>query len=428
MNEIQNDALLNPDAIQSSVVSTDTVTTSVPVTTRKSAGQGQSFRVGNKIVRVDAASISTPQSHLHAQADARAAAEAARSRASYIQEIEHEDPTAEPTDTSKASGSTGAHQTTGQVANSWQDLIGVIDTHLPEEMGIGDVLANNEALQRAATELADAESLQRKQRATRKTPRAIRVKATETPKPKQHARSSTDVQAETVPAPRIKGALDIQPAWEVDYFRWPRLSRRLLQTHQQLFDQIGGKLLNELQPTRTRIGVCSTFPREGKTTIATCLARWPALTGRRTLLIDADVERPTMPLMCCLDCTFGWQSILDANIPISETMIRSIESGLVFMPSRSGSVPDIQEKTVDRLSQVTFQMKYEFDVVVLDMGTIDNVCAHGSPEMDVVDAMLVTRDPSQTSVGQMMDTRRVLENLGIRRTYVAQNFARRDVA
>jgi MinD-like ATPase involved in chromosome partitioning or flagellar assembly len=201
-----------------------------------------------------------------------------------------------------------------------------------------------------------------------------------------------------------------------------------LNTHQQLFDQIGGRLLSDLQPTRARIGVCSTFPREGKTTIATCLARWAALSGKRTLLIDADIERPKMTVMCGLDCTFGWQSILDADIPASETMIRSIESGLVFMPSRAGAVPVITDKAIDRMSMITFQMKYEFDVVVIDMGTIDNICAHGTQGMDIVDAMLVTRDPSRTSVGQMMDTRRVLKNIGIGTTYVAQNFARQDVA
>lgn len=347
MSELQQDGVTTPDSTRAPVSRT----------TGKPADQGQSFRVGNKIIRIDAASIETPPEP-HLTPELRS--------------------TPEPTTSAPTTG-------------HWSDIIGVIDTNDVMEMGLGDIAENNLAMQQAAREMA-----------------------------RLHA--SPTSSGKTAGMPQIK------PAWEVDYFRWPRLSRRLLKMHRELFDQIGNQLLKDLQPTRSRIGVCSTFSREGKTTIATCLARWSARTGRRTLLIDADVERPRMTVMCGLDCTFGWQSILDADIPASETMIRSMESGLIFMPSRSGSLPVITDKAIDRLSTITFQMKYEFDVVVVDMGTIDNICAHGNEGMDVVDAMLVTRDPSRTSVGQMMDTRRVLNNLGISKTYVAQNFARRDVA
>ncbi|MCP4080734.1 MAG: hypothetical protein P8J91_01330 [Pirellulaceae bacterium] len=260
-------------------------------------------------------------------------------------------------------------------STSWNEGVGVV------EMGLGNVVENNQAFQQAAQEAS-------------------------------------------VQAPEGVISRKIQPAWEVDYFRWPRLARRLLQTHQELFDQIGDQVLGDLQSTRSRIGVCSTFQREGKTTLATCLARWSALQGKRTLLIDADIERPKMTLMCGLSLTFGWQSLLETDIPASEAMVRSVESGLVFMPSRVNTQPLISNKSIDRLSMITFQMKYEFDVVVVDMGTIDNICAYGDPDMDVVDAMLVTRDPSRTSLGQVMDTRRVLENQGVKKSYVAQNFTR----
>ncbi|MDG2011872.1 MAG: hypothetical protein P8J33_00105 [Pirellulaceae bacterium] len=264
---------------------------------------------------------------------------------------------------------------TPATATAWNEGVGVV------EMGWGNVVENNQAFQQAAQEAA--------------------------------AR-----------APEVAQPRKIQPAWEVDYFRWPRLARKLLQTHPELFDQIGEQVLGDLQSTRSRIGVCSTFQREGKTTLATCLARWAALQGKRTLLIDADIERPKMTLMCGLSMTFGWQSLLETDIPASEAMVRSVESGLVFLPSRVNTQPLICNKSIDRLSMITFQMKYEFDVVVIDMGTIDNICAHGDPHMDVVDSMLVTRDPSRTSLGQVMDTRRVLENQGVKKSYVAQNFTR----
>ncbi|MGI9517705.1 MAG: tyrosine-protein kinase family protein [Pirellulaceae bacterium] len=304
----------------------------------------QSWRVGDKIVRVDAASIVTPTDP-------------------HLETDELQD-------------------TTDQAFAAWADGTGTI------EMGIGNVVENNAALQQAAEEMAG---------------------------------TYTSVPVET-------GPLKIKPAWEVDYFPWPRIARRLLSTHHALFDQIGSQILGDLQPTRSRIGICSTFPREGKTTLAICLARWAANSGKRTVLIDADVERPQMTAMTGLDCVHGWRSILELDMPISETMIRSVENGLTFIPNPLGSRPLAQEKVLAGLATIAFQLKYEFDVVIIDLGKIDNVCAHGTSDMDLVDATLITRDPSQTSVGQMMDTRRVLGNIGMTRTYVAQNFARNRVA
>ncbi len=230
----------------------------------------------------------------------------------------------------------------------------------------------------------------------------------------------------TVPVP--VGPLNLKPAWEVDYFRWPRLARRLLKMHFELFDQIGHHLLEQMQPTRRRIGICSTFPREGKTTLAICLARWAALVGQRALLIDADVDRPHLTNGSGLDIGFGWRHCLDSDLPLSEAMIRSVETGLTFMPASTTTTAAVHNKILDRLCSITFQMKYEFDMVFIDLGTIDSICFHGSEGMDLVDSVLIARDPSRTSVGQMMDTRTVLHNLGMAETFVAQNFARGKVA
>ncbi len=252
------------------------------------------------------------------------------------------------------------------------------------EMGLGYVVQNNDALQAIA-----------------------------------HAMAGTRT---TVPVPT--GPLNIKPAWEVDYFRWPRLARRLLKMHFPLFDQIGNHLLSQTQPTQRRIGLCSTFAREGKTTMSICLARWAALSRHRAVLIDGDVDRPGLTICSGLETGHGWLDATESDMPLSEVMIRSVETGLTFIPASMSGKPDIQRKVLNGLCSLSFQMKYEFDMVFIDMGSIENVCVHGSEGIDLVDYVVIVRDPSRTSVGQLMDTRKILANLGMNKTVVAENLAR----
>ncbi len=261
---------------------------------------------------------------------------------------------------------------------AWQESTGSVD------LGFLNVASNNLALQQAAEELAQS------------------VVTTEQ-------------------GPRV---LRIEPAWEVDSFRWPQIVDQLLSQHATLIDDMSQAILANLQPTRCRIGLCSTHPREGKSTIAICLARWAALTGRRTLLIDADVENPQLTVKSGLRPNISWRQAIQLDLPLSEILVRSAETGLVVMPARPGHRPPIHEKALNELCDMVFQLKYEFDVVIIDLGTVENICAHGTEGMDLVDTMLVIRDQSRTSNGQALESRQVLKNLGMNQTSIAENFAR----
>lgn len=253
------------------------------------------------------------------------------------------------------------------------------------EMGLGYIVQNNEVLQSIAASMARS-------------------------RPKK-------------PAPA--GPLNFQPAWEVDYFRWPKLARNLFRLHFRVFDRIGTYLLSQTQVTQRRIAICSTFPREGKSTIAICLALWAARNHLRTVLVDGDVEKPGLTRYSGLDAhVSGWQDLLRPDKFVSEVLVRSVDDGLVFLPSAIGGKPALENKVLDTLSVIAFQLKYEFETVFLDLGTIDDLCAHKTDKADLADYVVVVRDPAKTSIGQVMDTRKVLWNLGLKNTVVAENLAR----
>lgn len=114
----------------------------------------------------------------------------------------------------------------------------------------------------------------------------------------------------------------------------------------------------------------STVPSEGKTTLALSLARSYALSGRRTLLIDCDLRRPSVHRQFARETTKGLIDVLlsnDAGLGLEDAIAVDETTGLtILMNSRRADVP-----TDDLLSGRNFARLIDaaqsiFDVVVLD--------------------------------------------------------------
>ncbi|WP_411034214.1 polysaccharide biosynthesis tyrosine autokinase [Shinella sp. BYT-45] len=91
-------------------------------------------------------------------------------------------------------------------------------------------------------------------------------------------------------------------AGEVDIIPLERMTRVVLDAPRSVFAETlrNAKLASDvmLQGRDTRvIGVTSALPGEGKSTVATNFAALLAISGKRTLLIDADVRRPGLSAM-----------------------------------------------------------------------------------------------------------------------------------
>lgn len=81
------------------------------------------------------------------------------------------------------------------------------------------------------------------------------------------------------------------------------------------------QLLPLKQPPRILL-VTSTQPQEGKTTLAVNLALYLALTGRSTLLADADLRRPGLHRMFGLDASPGFADLLVGEAEREEVVRR----------------------------------------------------------------------------------------------------------
>ncbi len=135
----------------------------------------------------------------------------------------------------------------------------------------------------------------------------------------------------------------------------------------------------------TSILVTSTDPGEGKTTIAICVARAFALSGRRSLLIDADLRRPSIAT------SFGmtkFDDLLDAimsrqkDLDLSKYVFHEKESGLdiLFTGERGGMASDLILASA-KFARIVEHAKQKYDYVLFD----------SPPVGHVVDALVLQR-------------------------------------
>ncbi|ESU34274.1 hypothetical protein G3A_01920 [Bacillus sp. 17376] len=114
------------------------------------------------------------------------------------------------------------------------------------------------------------------------------------------------------------------------------------------------------------IMVTSAGPGDGKSTTAANLSVTFAQQGKRVLLVDADLRKPTVHYTFNLTNTFGLTSVLTKQQSLEESFVESSISDLSILPS--GPVPPNPAELLSSVSMDTFlkQAMELFDHVVFD--------------------------------------------------------------
>jgi polysaccharide biosynthesis transport protein len=144
--------------------------------------------------------------------------------------------------------------------------------------------------------------------------------------------------------------------------------------------------------------VTSSSPSEGKSTTAANLAVVMAQAGKRVILVDADLRRPTQHKIFSLSNNQGLTTaILDNQTPINYHLQESKIKGLRIMSS--GPIPPNPAELLNsqRMSHVLEELKNEADIVLFD----------SPPALTVTDAaILATQVDGSLLVVHVGETRR----------------------
>ena len=116
----------------------------------------------------------------------------------------------------------------------------------------------------------------------------------------------------------------------------------------------------------TTLAVTSSQASEGKTTTATELAEGFAALGRRTLLIDADLRRPTLHKRKALGKPDGLTSLLAGEKSVDEVLLQSDHANLSYISALPIPPDPAALLSSGRIDEILQELSTRFDCVVID--------------------------------------------------------------
>jgi succinoglycan biosynthesis transport protein ExoP len=132
-------------------------------------------------------------------------------------------------------------------------------------------------------------------------------------------------------------------------------------------DSIRTVLLRDAHAAETRvIMVTSAVGGEGKTTLAAHLAGSLARAGRRTLLIDCDLRRPSAHQLFELPLQPGFSEAILGEVHIAEATLSTPVDGLWMIPAGQWDREVLQALAREGLDKVFEKLKNEYDFVIVD--------------------------------------------------------------
>jgi capsular exopolysaccharide synthesis family protein len=152
--------------------------------------------------------------------------------------------------------------------------------------------------------------------------------------------------------------------------------------------------------------IASSLPGEGKTTLTLSLGRLLARSGKRVLVIDADLRRPTAHTRIGTISIPGLTDYLAASVPREFAIQRDPQSPLDFLASGTRVPNPAEILGSEQMQTLLREVAREYDLVLLD----------SPPVLAVADSHLIARYVDRTVyVVHWAKTRRDTAALGLRK-------------
>lgn len=252
-------------------------------------------------------------------------------------------------------------------------------------------------------------------RSTLKMPAVGHFKTTRTDRP---------AIQETETAKTKFAAAPFQAAWEVDSLTWPEIQSKLMSEQERAFSKVAAHFADACHQGLQVLLVTSPTEKEGRSTVASCIARSVAERGIQVALLDGDIESPALADSLNLEIAQGWNDAIVEGLPLEEIAIHSIEDSLTLIPlTANESSPKLAH--IDRyIAAVLERLRESFDLIVIDatyINSLDNRLI-GTESNETIDAMILVTDGRIEDQQRMETAIRRIKNMGISSVGIVENF------
>ena len=145
---------------------------------------------------------------------------------------------------------------------------------------------------------------------------------------------------------------------------------------------------NRKSPEANTISVASGGPGEGKSTTIANLAFISAQGGYSTLVVDADLRRPTQHGIWGVSNRIGLTNYLTTEIPLDEAILPTSVENLSILPSGILPADAVGILNSQRMSDLIAELKSRYDIIFLD----------SPPMLGVSDASVLASEVDQTII------------------------------
>lgn len=116
------------------------------------------------------------------------------------------------------------------------------------------------------------------------------------------------------------------------------------------------------------IGIISTLPGEGKSTVASNFAELIAHSGKRVVLLDADLRNPTLTRALAPKARIGLLEVLNNQAALPDVICQDDQTGMHFVPiiSRTRLVHTAEILASASFERLVDNLRKSYDYVVLD--------------------------------------------------------------
>jgi Mrp family chromosome partitioning ATPase len=289
-------------------------------------------------------------------------------------------------------------------------------TLLPTDQPSGPALADDDDEGSEVPEAAEAEE---------QLESSIKGAAEDADEPSVSDAVETDENAQSKPPATVCAEPPFKPMLQVDRYIWPPVCIRLISTATAELSSIVEAITATKDQGIKTLTIAGCRRGEGGTTLLLCVARGLAERGLRVAIVDADLADPQIAGRLGLQPQFGWDTVLDGLLPLSEVVIEAADNRVGLLPLHEPLVAR-KELAIQRstLTDACKTLAATYDLVLIDIGSLEDFLGYqssGKKTISPLEAAIIVQDDRATSADDLKEMENRLSLAGIQPLGVVQN-------